>query len=87
MPCIKIPTRKIFAASHVVKIKVAYNSPSESKISHAGMPNGMRAIITIGEVNGMTEVQNAKGELGSLKTDIITMIERMIGSIIMVLYC
>ena len=70
-----------------MRIKVAYNRPNERSISQVGIPNGMRAIITIGDVNGITEVQNAKGEFGSLNTDIITIIEMMIGIIIMVLYC
>ena len=51
------------------------------------MPNGMRAIITMGEVKGIIEAQNAMGELGSLKMVIMTIIERMIGIMIMVLYC
>ena len=51
------------------------------------MPKGTRAIITIGEVKGIIEAQNAMGELGSLNTDIITIIERMIGSMMMVLNC
>lgn len=82
-----MPTRNIFDASHVVKIKVAYNNPKDSNISQVAIPKGIRAIITIGEVNGISEVQNASGELGSLKTDIITIIERIIGNIMMVLYC
>ena len=83
----KIPTRKIFAASHVVRIKVMNSSAIERIISHVGMPNGMRAIITIGEVNGIIEVHTTSGELGSLNTDIITTIDIMIGIIIIVLYC
>ena len=51
------------------------------------MPNGMRAIITMGEVKGIIEAQNAMGELGALKMVIMTIIERMIGIMIMVLYC
>ena len=51
------------------------------------MPNGMRAIITMGEVKGIIDAQNAMGELGSLKMVIITIIERMIGIIMIVLYC
>ena len=51
------------------------------------MPNGMRAIITMGEVKGIIDAQNAMGEFGSLKMVIITIIERMIGIIMIVLYC
>ena len=42
------------------------------------MPNGMRAIITIGDVKGIIDDQKAIGEFGSLNTDIIT-IRKMIG--------
>ena len=45
------------------------------------MPKGTRAIITMGEVSGIIEAQNAMGELGSLKMLIMTIIERMIGII------
>ena len=51
------------------------------------MPKGMRAIITIGEVKGIIELHTASGELGSLNTDIITIIDMMIGIIIIELNC
>ena len=38
--------------------------PSESAISQVAIPNGMRIIIIIGDVNGTRDVQNANGELG-----------------------
>lgn len=47
----------------------------------------MRAIITMGEVNGIIEAQNAIDELGSLNTDIITISAKIIGVIMMVLNC
>ena len=47
----------------------------------------MRAIITTGEVKGMSENQNASGELGSLSTDISTMTARMMGIMIGVCNC
>ena len=47
----------------------------------------MRAIITIGELRGIIDAQNASDELGSLKTENIQNIERMIGIIITLLNC
>ena len=87
LPCMRMPTRNIFAASHVVSVNVRYSTVSEVIISHVGMPKGMRAIITIGEVNGIIEHHTARGELGSLNTDIITIIDTMMGIMMMVLYC
>ena len=87
MPCIKIPTRKIFEAMNVVATYDAERITTESTISHVAMPRGMRAIITIGEVKGIIDDQKAIGELGSLKTDIIMIMARMIGIIIMELNC
>ena len=75
------------AASHAISTKVRYSKRRERIISHVGMPNGMRAIITIGEVNGIIDAQNATDELGSLKTDIIMISARMIGIIMIVLNC
>ena len=83
----KMPTRKILDASHVVAINAAYSNTRDRIISHVGIPNGMRAIITIGDVRGMMDAQKAIGALGSLNTDIIMMSESMIGSIITVLNC
>lgn len=87
LPCMKIPMRYIFADSHVVSTKLRYSTTSDVAISHVGMPKGMRAIITIGEVNGIIDAQKAIGELGSLNTDIITIIARIIGIMIIVLNC
>ena len=61
--------------------------PNDTTISHIGIPNGMRAIITIGDVNGIIEAQKAIGELGSLNTDIMTIIANITGIIISELNC
>ena len=47
----------------------------------------MRAIITIGEVNGMIENQKASCELGSLMTTNIINSARMIGSVMGICSC
>ena len=71
----------------MVAINVRYRTINDTIISQAGMPNGTRAIITIGEVKGIIDDQKVIGELGSLKTDIIMIMARMIGIIIMELNC
>lgn len=38
----------------------------ESAICHAGTPNGIRAIMATGEVNGIMESQNPSGPSGLL---------------------
>ena len=47
-----------------------------------GIPNGMRAIITMGDVKGIMEHQNTKFELGSFITLIMTMMEMITGIMI-----
>ena len=56
--------RYIFPASQVIKTKVIISSDMESINSHSGTPNGIRAIITTGEVNGIIENQKAVGDCG-----------------------
>ena len=68
LPYIKIPTRYIFAATHTIAINDTYNNTNESIISHVAIPNGIRAIITIGAVNGIIDIIVAKLELGSFTT-------------------
>ena len=74
-------------ASHVVRIKVAKRMRSETTISHVGMPKGIRASITTGEVRGINENHIANEELGSLIIDIITMIAKTIGTMMILLNC
>lgn len=45
-----------------------YNKTNDAIISHVAMPNGMRAIITIGAVNGINDMIVARVEFGSLTT-------------------
>lgn len=52
---------------------------SDSAISHAGMPNGIRAIITIGEVKGISDVQNASCDPGALAACIAMIMPMMMG--------
>lgn len=60
-----MPTRYIFAANHTIAIKDTYSRTREIMISHVDMPNGIRAIITIGDVNGIIDITVARVELGS----------------------
>ena len=48
-------------------------------ISPVDIPNGMRANMTIGEVNGITESQKANVELGSFATDMAIISPSMMG--------
>lgn len=50
-------------------------------ISHVGIPNGIRVIIVIGDVNGIIERIVANVELGSLITDIDITNPKIIGII------
>ena len=59
----------------MVAINVRYRTINDTIISQTGMPNGTRAIITIGEVNGIIDDQKAIDELGSLNTDIMIIID------------
>ncbi|GIV41542.1 MAG: hypothetical protein KatS3mg034_0852 [Vicingaceae bacterium] len=54
-----MPVRYILAASRVKKTKPTTTSTIDSNNSHIGTPNGRRIIITIGEVRGIIENQNA----------------------------
>ena len=58
-----------------------YNSTIERMICQVGISNGMRAIITTGEVNGIIEPQKASCELGSLDTDIAKIRAKIIGTV------
>ena len=55
------------------------SKPSDSTNSQTGTPNGIRAIITIGEVKGMIDVQKASGPSGDFKTVATTKIPRING--------
>ncbi len=54
----KMPILYIFALSHIIMKRTETNSnTAESAISHPATPKGIRDIITIGEVNGITDVR------------------------------
>ena len=65
LPYIKIPVLYILPANQVVKIKPAINKDIDKPSCHhgtvAGTPNGILAIITIGELKGMILAQTAMG--------------------------
>ena len=54
---------------------------SDVIISHVGIPNGIRVIIVIGEVNGIIDKTVAKVEFGSDTTDIDITSPKIIGII------
>ncbi len=59
-------------ANQVVKMKDKVKITIERTTSHNGGSNGIRAIITIGDVKGTIENQNAMSLDGFLKTAIAT---------------
>src|SRR6185312_14444084 len=78
-----MPVRYIFAASIVVKIKPAISESIETSNCHTGtFPDGIRAIITIGEEKGMTLPHTEIGASG-FPTAVVMMInDRRIGMVI-----
>ena len=54
----------------MLKITDAIRITTDIISSQAGTPNGTRAIITIGEVNGIIDIINANVELGSSRITI-----------------
>ena len=62
-------------------IIVAINNIHAVIICHAGTPNGKRAIITIGDVNGIIDDQMANAPLGSRNDAIARYIDTIIGNI------
>ena len=57
-----MPVRYIFAAVHKHNTQKRTSMEQDSNICHAGtmsMPAGIRVSMTMGDVNGMTENQNA----------------------------
>ncbi len=68
LPYMKMPILYIFALSHIMKRTETNSNTAESAISHPATPKGIRDIITIGEVNGITDVQKASCDVGSLTT-------------------
>ena len=60
---------------------VAISNIHDKIICHAGTPNGKRAIITIGDVNGIIDDQMANAPLGSRNVAVARYIATIIGSI------
>ena len=65
LPCMKIPTRYILAATHTIPRNDRKSTTAETIISHSGIPEGIRDIMTIGDVNGTIDSQKASDVLGS----------------------
>ena len=65
----------------MVKIKPAISKDMESASCHQGTvpgtPNGILAIITIGELKGMMLAQKATGPVGSAIALVIRIMEKM----------
>ena len=68
-------------------MKVIINNPIESASSKGGTPNGSRAIMRMGEVNGIIESQNERLLSGLFKVCIITIIAKMSGTVIGSMNC
>ena len=81
LPYIKIPVLYILPANQVVKIKPAINRLMDKPNCHhgtvAGTPNGIRAIITIGELKGIILAHTAMGLPGLLIAGVINAMEKM----------
>lgn len=81
LPYMNIPTRYILADTHIIARKLRARSIIDTSGCHAGMPNGRRAIITIGAVNGIIDVHTASDELGSFTTVMDMIRANMMGTI------
>lgn len=65
LPYIKTPDRYSFAANNNAKTQNASKSATESVTCQYGRPKGSRAIIAIGEVNGIIDSQKDNVPFGS----------------------
>ena len=81
LPYISIPTRYIRAAINVVRIKPPTNKVIEMAICHHGGLNGKSALITTGEVSGITEPQKPNWLSGLLITLMAMKMEIIIGTV------
>ncbi|MCY1553167.1 hypothetical protein D9M68_896220 [compost metagenome] len=68
-------------------MKPSTRQAAEASNCQVGTPNGMRAIITIGEVSGKILPNTAIPLLGSLITAVIRIKLKMIGKVMMVVNC
>ena len=66
----------------MVSIKPAISESIDTMICHAGtLPDGIRAIITIGDEKGIMLLQTERGESGLPTAVVIMMNDRMIGMV------
>ena len=70
----------------MVKIKPPINVPIDKINCHVGTPNGTKAGITTGEVNGIIDAQNASGVCGCCTILIIINIEARINKVTGIAY-
>jgi len=83
----KIPILYILPANHAMIPKERNRISAETQICQSGIPNGIRAIITMGLVNGIIEVHKAIVLLGSVPTDIAMTMPSIIGIVTNVASC
>ena len=75
-----MPVRYILAASIVVRIKPATKESIDTTICHAGtLPDGIRAIITMGDEKGIMLPHTERGESGLPTAVVIMMNDKMMG--------
>jgi hypothetical protein len=86
LPYIRIPVLYIFPLSHTEKIKPPISRTMERVNCQygtvPGTPNGIRAIIMIGELKGIMLPQTAIGPVGSFMATGIIAIEKITNSVI-----
>lgn len=80
LPYMNMPTRYILAAIHTINMNEIYSRTREVMISHDGIPNGMRTIMTMGDVKGTSDSTSAIVELGSVAAVIAKIRPMMIGN-------
>ena len=71
----------------MVPIKVTIKSDADNINSHGATPKGNLAIITIGDVKGIIENQNARGAPGACTALDITRIPKIIGIVMGSINC
>ena len=81
LPYINIPVRYILAANQVVNMNPAINKTMERPNCHqgtvTGTPNGIRAIITMGELKGMMLAHTASELPGFEMAGVINAMENI----------
>ena len=86
LPYMRIPVLYIFPQSHTEKTNPAINkaieSPSCQYGTVPGTPNGIRAIIIIGELKGMILPHTANAESGLATAVVIMINDKIMGMVI-----